>query len=225
MSSNQIIMGIGIAWLFIYLINKFNEWREARKERQENEEKAAQSQELLETIEKVKEEKKQREEEVIATTRNIMKTSLESIGCQPATSPDGSMQVMYQGERFHIEFGGRYARIWDPAWSSVKKDDPELYTVKEAVNWINFDFGPTVVMTNPSPEGIIVFHSQQVVMLHPECPENTEYIQQTLNSFFDTHNDLRERFHALTNAQTEARANRRPVGFATNTTKNDEEQN
>lgn len=144
---------------------------------------------------------------------SIMTNLLTSLGCQPTTNEDKSISVKYQGENFHIECFGRYARIWDPSWAGIKADDPELSKIREAVNYTNYYFGPAVVMTSPNEEGIIGLHSRYDIMLHPACPDNKQYMQAVLDSFFETKDNVRKHFHDLNAKQMENQKKRRPVGF------------
>lgn len=149
-------------------------------------------------------------------TIGLMFNTLNALGCQPTKNDDGTLSVSYQGENFHMEFGGMYARVWDPMWSGIKADDPELPEVREAVNAANFNFGPTVVMTAPDDEGVIGFHSRRDIMLHPACPDNVPFVKAVLDSFFDAKENVRTKFQQLKSQQMEVRKNRRPVGFTTN---------
>lgn len=154
-------------------------------------------------------------------TLGLMLTTLNKLGCQPQTNEDGSLSVMYQGENFHMEFGGMYARVWDPMWAAVKADDPELPKIREAVNAANFNFGPTIVLTAPNDEGVIGFHSRRDIMLHPACPDNVPFVKAVLDSFFDAKQQLHSSFRQINAKQMEAQKNRRPVGFTTNSTSNE----
>lgn len=126
---------------------------------------------IIQHLLKIKEEKEERMERADENktqqqtlepdTIGLMFNTLKVLGCQPTKNDDGSLSVSYQGENFHMEFGGMYARVWDPMWSGIKADDPELPEVREAVNAANFNFGPTVVMTAPDDEGVIGFHSRR----------------------------------------------------------------
>lgn len=138
---------------------------------------------------------------------------LTELGCQPEIHKDGSVGVSYQGENFHLEFGGRYARIWDPMWAGIKSDDPDLPKIKEAMNATNFNFGPTVVMTAPDEDGDIGLHSRRDIMLHPSCPDNVPYIKAVLDSFFDTKEHVRGHFQQIDSQQQQEKKSRRPVGF------------
>jgi hypothetical protein len=146
-------------------------------------------------------------------TEEIMESALKSIGCQPTHNQDGSVSVSYQGENFHIEFGGMYARVWDPMWAGMKSDDPDMPKVREAVNVANFNFGPTVVMTAPDENGVIGFHTRRDIMLHPACPDNTLYIKAVLDSFFEAKDAVRSNYQKLNAQQFENQKKRRPVGF------------
>ena len=154
-------------------------------------------------------------------TKEIAVKCLTELGCQPEIYKDGSVGVSYQGENFHLEFGGRYARIWDPMWAGIKGDDPDLPKIKEAVNATNFNFGPTVVMTAPDEDGDIGLHSRRDIMLHPSCPDNVPFIKAVLDSFFDTKEHVRRHFQQI-NSQQQEKKPRRPVGFTTNTNTTEE---
>lgn len=153
--------------------------------------------------------------------KEIALRCLTELGCQPEIHKDGSVGVSYQGENFHLEFGGRYARIWDPMWAGIKGNDPDLPKIKEAVNATNFNFGPTVVMTAPDEDGDIGLHSRRDIMLHPSCPDNVPFIKAVLDSFFDTKEHVRRHFQQI-NSQQQEKKPRRPVGFTTNTNTTEE---
>lgn len=144
--------------------------------------------------------------------KEIALRCLTELACQPEIHKDGSVGVSYQGENFHLEFGGRYARIWDPMWAGIKGDDPDLPKIKEVVNATNFNFGPTVVMTAPDEDGDIGLHSRRDIMLHPSCPDNVPFIKAVLDSFFDTKEHVRRHFQQI-NSQQQEKKPRRPVGF------------
>lgn len=173
---------------------------------------------------KNKEEKKERmdtesisEEHKQPNTFDLMMRTLHNLGCQPSANEDGTLSVQYQGENFHMEFGGMYARVWDPMWAGIKADDPDLPNIREAVNAANFYFGPTVVMTKPDEEGVIGFHSRRDIMLHPACPDNVPFVKAVLDSFFDAKEQVRSNFQQINAKQMEQQKNRRPVGFTITT--------
>lgn len=149
-------------------------------------------------------------------TIGLMFNTLNALGCQPTKNDDGTLSVSYQGENFHMEFGGMYARVWDPMWAGVKADDPDMPKIREAVNAANFNFGPTVVLTSPNDEGVIGLHSRRDIMLHPSCPDNVPFVKAVLDSFFDAKEEVRNRYQQINAQQMEAPKNRRPVGFTTN---------
>ena len=167
------------------------------------------------------EEMKQEKEVVKPDTLALMLNTLNQLGCQPTANEDGTISVQYQGENFHMEFGGMYARVWDPMWAGVKADDPDMPKIREAVNAANFNFGPTVVLTAPNDEGVIGFHSRRDIMLHPACPDNVPFVKAVLDSFFDAKEQVRNSFQQINAKQMEAQKNRRPVGFTTNTISNE----
>ena len=150
-------------------------------------------------------------------TLGLMFRTLSNLGCQPTKNEDGTLSVSHQGESFHMEFGGMYARVWDPMWAGVKADDPDMPKIREAVNAANFNFGPTVVLTTPNEEGVIGFHSRRDIMLHPACPDNVPFVKAVLDSFFDAKEQVRSNYQQINAKQMEAKKNRRPIGFTTNT--------
>lgn len=149
--------------------------------------------------------------------KDIAVKCLTELGCQPEINKDGSVEVSYQGENFHLEFGGRYARIWDPMWAGIKGNDPDMPQIKEAINATNFNFGPTVVMTTPDEDGDIGLHSRRDIMLHPSCPDNVPFLKAVLDSFFDTKENVRRHFQQINSQQQQEKKSRRPVGFTTST--------
>ncbi len=161
-------------------------------------------------------EMKQEQEAVKPDTLGLMLNILNRLGCQPQANDDATLSVQYQGENFHIEFGGMYARVWDPMWAGIKADDPDLPQVREAVNAANFNFGPTVVLTTPNEDGVIGFHSRRDIMLHPACPDNVPFVKAVLDSFFDAKEQVRQSYQQLNAIQMETQKKRRPIGFNTN---------
>lgn len=146
-------------------------------------------------------------------TLGLMFDTLKQLGCQPQVNEDDTISVQYQGEEFFMDFGGRYVRIWDPRWYEIKADDPDLPKIRKLVNSTNFNFGPTVVLSAPSKEGIIEFHSRFDIMLHPACPDNVPYVEDILNSFFTTKQHVCNSLMIIKSGQKEAQRDRRPVGF------------
>lgn len=164
---------------------------------------------------KTEEETNEQSEEKKPDTLDLMFNTLCNLGCQPVKNPDDTLSVKYQGENFHMEFGGMFARVWDPMWAGVKADDPDLPKIREAVNSANFNFGPTVVLTSPDEDGVVGLHSRRDIMLHPACPDNIPFVKSVLDSFFDAKNEVKSNFQKLNAIQSENQRNRRPVGFAT----------
>lgn len=170
-----------------------------------------------ETHKQVIESMNKENEQAQPDTLGLMFKTLSNLGCQPTANEDGTISVQYQGETFHMEFGGMFAHVWDPMWAGVKADDPDMPKIREAVNAANFNFGPTVVLTAPNEEGVIGFHSRRDIMLHPACPDNVPFVKAVLDSFFDAKEQVRNSFQQINAKQMEAQKNRRPVGFTTNT--------
>lgn len=154
-------------------------------------------------------------------TARLMFNALSEIGCQPEKDNDGSINVQYQGENFHIDFGGMYARVWDPMWAGIKANDPNLPQIREAVNAANFNFGPTIVLSSPDEDGIIGFHTRRDIMLHPLCPDNAQYVKAVLDSFFKAKEQFKGNFQEIKASQDKIIKKRRPIGFNTDYTKDE----
>ena len=154
-------------------------------------------------------------------TARLMFNVLSEIGCQPEKDNDGSINVQYQGENFHIDFGGMYARVWDPMWAGIKANDPNLPQIREAVNAANFNFGPTIVLTSPDEDGIIGFHTRRDIMLHPLCPDNAPYVKAVLDSFFEAKEQVKGNFQEIKASQDKIIKKRRPIGFNTDYSKDE----
>ena len=201
---------IGVVFFLAYLANKLN-----KKDEEPDDSINRQYDEVVADMFNTQknEEMNPQNEDPKPDTLGLMFRTLSSLGCQPTANEDGTLSVQYQGENFHMEFGGLYARVWDPMWAGVKADDPDMPKIREAVNAANFSFGPTVVMTKPDDEGVISFHSRRDIMLHPACPDNVPFVKAVLDSFFDMKEQVRSNYHQIYVEQMEAKNNRRPVGF------------
>lgn len=206
----SIIPILGVVFFLAFLANKLNKKEDETVNRQYDEVVAGMY------SSQNNEEMKQEQEVVKPDTLALMLNTLNQLGCQPTANEDGTISVQYQGENFHMEFGGMYARVWDPMWAGVKADDPDMPKIREAVNAANFNFGPTVVLTAPNDEGVIGFHSRRDIMLHPACPDNVPFVKAVLDSFFDAKEQVRNSFQQINAKQMEAQKNRRPVGFTIN---------
>lgn len=205
----SIIPILGVVFFLAYLANKLN--------KKEDETVNHQYDEIVSGMysSQNNEEMNQESDVTKPDTLGLMLNTLNQLGCQPTANEDGTISVQYQGENFHMEFGGMYARVWDPMWAGVKADDPDMPKIREAVNAANFNFGPTVVLTAPNDEGVIGFHSRRDIMLHPACPDNVPFVKAVLDSFFDAKEQVRNSFQQINAKQMEAQKNRRPVGFTT----------
>ena len=158
----------------------------------------------------------------------VMRSILKEIGCKTKEESDGTLYALYKGETFQMMFRKTYAQIWDPTWSSIEADDPELPKIREAINRANFSSGPTVVMTPPDEKGVINLHSRLDIMLHPACPDNAIFVQAALESFFSIKDRVRNKIQEIDAQQQEAPKKHRPIGFTTesqNTEKTEKTQN
>lgn len=153
------------------------------------------------------------EEEELPDVRDLMITNLHKLGCQPTKNDDGSISVQYQGENFLIVFNAYSVRVWDPKWATFDVSSPDLPKLREAVNSANYNFGATILLSEPDEEGSIQLHSKRDILFHPSLPKAHLYLYSVFDSFFTIKEKLRADFQNLTARQTESQRNRRPVGF------------
>ena len=155
----------------------------------------------------------------------VMHSILKEIGCKTKEESDGTLYALYKGETFQMMFRKTYAQIWDPTWSSIEADDPELPKLREAINLANFSSGPTVVMSPPDEKGVINLHSRLDIMLHPACPDNAIFVQAALESFFSIKDRVRNKVQEIDAQQQEAPKKHRPIGFTTESQTTEKTQN
>lgn len=149
-------------------------------------------------------------------TASLLGNALTEIGCQPNVDKDGLMHVAYQGESFQVEFTNVYARIWDPAWSTMEANDPQWTTVRDAINAANYGFGPTVVYTAPNEDGIIWIHTRFDIMLHEAIPDASGYVRAMLDTFFSAKERVKDQYQRIRLQQDAPSPKpRRSVGFDT----------
>jgi hypothetical protein len=217
----SIIPVLGVIFFLVYFANKLNKKDSDDNNistdtiRSHDETIISMHESAHESAEQAYQHMENQKEQNQPDTLDLMFKTLNNLGCQPTKNDDGTLTVSYQGENFHMEFGGMYARVWDPMWAGIKADDPDMPKIREAVNATNFNFGPTVVLTAPDDEGVVGFHSRRDIMLHPACPDNEPFVKAVLDSFFDAKEQVRSNFQQINAEQMEMKKKRRPIGFAT----------
>ena len=135
--------------------------------------------------------------------RDCVIKSLRELGCQPKVENDNSIIVRYQGEIFKIECGKYYIFIYDPFWIGINADHPDVPLIKEAINQINYNFGPRVVYSSVEG-GKIGITSLREFVVYPGWKETTPMLKEMLDSFFPIHKGLVEGVSIL---RAEARSN------------------
>lgn len=157
----------------------------------------------------------------------LMEETLKAMGCQPEIDKEkeNTLCVVFQGEHFEINFYGVYCRIWDPFWTCIDADDPDLPTVREAVNETNFEFGPAVVLSKPDINGVIHFHTRYDIPFIPEIPDIQSYLKNMLESFFMAKKIVYQKFHRLSVEQTEQKKPHRVIGFTATSEEEENEEN
>lgn len=152
-------------------------------------------------------------EEITQINVDAMTDILKSMGCQPQLHEGDSIEVQFQGENFLLQINSIWVRVWDSGWFSISNNHPDLTLIKEAVNYSNIVFGPTILLVEPNDEDNLILHSRMDIMLYPYCPINVDYIRQIMNSFFNIKDELRKNIHMLKMKSKEQERKHRPVGF------------
>lgn len=154
---------------------------------------------------------------VESETLTLLHNALVEIGCKPVLDNDGILSVKYNGDEFNVQFIGRYARIWNPAWTTVRLNGPDFSTMLEAMNAANHFNMPTVFMSpSDHDDEIINLNSRQMIMLHPACPDNKYYVKGVLDSFFRVREDVNKHYRKIEEQQAEIKKKRRPIGIVVN---------
>lgn len=126
--------------------------------------------------------------------------SLTNLGCQPKPSNTNSeffIKFKYQGEDFLITCAGRYVRIWEPFWYIIRADDPCLPKLNEAVNFTNYGFGPTIVMSHYEEGGVITLNSRYDIMLNPTYSDSLQFLTASLEVFSSTKEEFYKKYQQL----------------------------
>lgn len=118
-------------------------------------------------------------------TERIMKRTLNSLCRKIETVEKGVLTAVYLDELFYIEIGAGCVRIWDPGWGVLKRDDPKLPIVREAVEAVNLSDGPKIVLSVPDENGMVSLMSCMDIEFHIYTREKTGCMYKALNSFFD----------------------------------------
>lgn len=150
----------------------------------------------------------------IAETSKRMKEILIQMGCQPVVNPDHSIDVEYQGVSLCFMFGRDHVRVVDLFWSTIHKDNPSWPLLMQAINETNISNFPTLYYSRPSEEGIIALSTRSIFLLHPDNPDNLDYVRFHLGTFFDIRAYLQQQFMDLEMQQRQQPRSHRPVGFA-----------
>lgn len=124
------------------------------------------------------------------TTIAIVDGIVSDMGCKTEMSDNGMLVFQYQGETFNLEFNGYNVRFWNPSWSFISANDPNMHKVIMAANLANVRQCPTIVYTEPNEENNIIFHSRRDMVIIPNFEGNRVYVEAVLNSFFQAHQEM-----------------------------------
>ncbi|MDE5789928.1 MAG: hypothetical protein K2H96_01685 [Muribaculaceae bacterium] len=149
------------------------------------------------------------------SNRSHLMDLLEDMGCHPSLNEDRNLSFSYQGENFLIMFNGAFLRIWDLSWLSMKNTDDNYTLFKDATNYANFSFGPTVVLHSPDENGNIIFSSRLDIPFAANMNDGKGYITALLDSFFGLKNSLHREINRLKDDPHDRTLHDNPIGFDT----------
>ena len=137
------------------------------------------------------------------STQDLVISTLKKIGCQPSINQEGNVTFKYQGDDFYIaaEEDSRFIMIWNPWWGSDNEAFPYL---KEFINLVNVNSLVTTVYMADEDEKTVGIHSRCHTYFSPNEGELEEHLKLLLDSFFDTHNAIKENMNQLGSAAAEA---------------------
>ncbi|MDE6410690.1 MAG: hypothetical protein K2K81_10690, partial [Muribaculaceae bacterium] len=147
--------------------------------------------------------------------RKALTEILEGMGCNPSLNDERNLGFSYQGENFLIMFNGAFIRIWDLSWHSMKITDDNFTLLKDATNYANFSFGPSIVLHSPDENGNIIFSSRLDVPFSPTINDGKGYISALLDSFFGLKNSLHREITRLKADPKDRTLHDNPIGFDT----------
>lgn len=132
------------------------------------------------------------------TNKELLVVTLRDLGCQPTSEEDGSVSFGFQGERFNATPNGNFMRIWDLPYLTINVLDTRLPIMMEAINKVNYLFGPVVVLGSPDENGERVIASRYDILFTSDIPKPEMYIESILMAFFNSKHELIKEFEELT---------------------------
>lgn len=148
-------------------------------------------------------------------SRQTLLNIFNELGCNPALDENKNLSLSYQGENFLIMFNGAFLRIWDLSWFSIKPTDDSFPLFKDAINYANFSFGPTIVLHSPDENGNIIFSSRIDIPFFPDFKEPKGYIISMLDTFFGIKTSLHKEVNRLKDDPQDRTLHDNPIGFDT----------
>lgn len=125
-------------------------------------------------------------------TRMAFIKALDEIGCGYERVGESSIHTRWQGENFTVDFGARFAMVWDPMWYAVNNRSDDFDIVLRAVNRANFNFGPVIVITAPDDKGMCGLCSRREMLVDAARKDNADYLQALFSSFFEAKDTFRK---------------------------------
>lgn len=152
------------------------------------------------------------------TTSALVMSILQQLGCQPEVNEENHISFKYQGDDFLVaaEDGLRLIIVWNPWWASISIDNQALPYLKEIINAVNMNSLVTTVYALDEDEKTLGIHSKCHMLFAPEEEEPEKSITDLLDSFFTTHNTIKENLKQLGNGMPdmEKKERVRIKGFA-----------
>lgn len=164
---------------------------------------------------KDEENKKEEFKKIEDVNRKKLMNLFTEMSCNPHIDEQENLALSYQGENFLFMFNGPFIRIWDFSWHSIKLTDDNFTLIKDAVNYANFSFGPSIVMHSPDEEGNIVFSSRIDIPLVNLANDMRGYVEVVLDSFFSLKQSLTREVSRLKTDPQDRTLHDNPIGFDT----------
>ena len=142
------------------------------------------------------------------TTSALIMSILQQLGCQPEVNEENHISFKYQGDDFLVAA--------EDGLLSISIDNQALPYLKEIINAVNMNSLVTTVYALDEDEKTFGIHSKCHMLFAPEEEEPEKSFTDLLDSFFTTHNTIKENLKQLGNGMPdmEKKERVRIKGFA-----------
>lgn len=164
--------------------------------------------------------KEKKEDKRKVSTRQLLRDTLNAMGCPYKIDNDDDFVFEYQGDNFVISATDnelhRNIVIRNPWWCTMDINNNDVPLLKAAVNECNITCVPTTVYTISEEYNKIAVHSQLNFNFNEERGNHTEIFKMYLNSFIEAHHEVANKFQQMKQEQVTLNERKVIKGFSQN---------